>query len=126
MQADIHRSCVDDLIRAGNDEFRDWCEPTHERFETGGDEELPITFAGINITEQNNILSMDQPFYVKLIEELDPSSSLADFRSMRMKLAWLANSGPDLLFEISELTQIVLERFNESARAHWKTLNAAI
>ena len=45
---------------------------------------------------------------------------------MRMKLAWLSNSRPDLLFEISQLAQITLERFKDCARAHWKRLNTSI
>ena len=43
-----------------------------------------------------------------------------------MKLAWLANSRPDLLFEISQIAQITLDHFNDGARAHWKMLIAAI
>ena len=42
---------------------------------------------------------------------------------MRMRLAWLTNTRPDLQFEISQLAQITLERFNEAARAHLKRLN---
>ena len=45
---------------------------------------------------------------------------------MRMRLAWLSNTRPDLLFEISQMAQITLERFKEDAQAHWKRLNAAI
>ena len=43
-----------------------------------------------------------------------------------MKFAWLANTRPDLLFEISQLVEVTLERFFRSARAHWKRLNTAI
>ena len=67
---------------------------------------------------------MDQQFDVKQLEELDSSSLFVDFRSMRMKLAWLANTPPDLLFEISQL--VTLERFSSSTQAHWKRLSTAI
>ena len=69
---------------------------------------------------------MDQTVYVKRLEELDPSSNFSDFRSVRMRLAWLANTCPDLLIEIYQLAQITLERFNEGSAAHWKRLNSAI
>ncbi len=118
---------MDDLVRSGDAEFRKLCHKTHERFETSGDESLPVTFAGFNLSRSDEgHLSMDQTFYIKRLEELDPSSPFSDFRSMRMRLAWLANTRPDLLFEISQLAQITLERFKESARAHWKRLNLAI
>lgn len=69
---------------------------------------------------------MDQIFYVKQLQELNKPSPYAKFRSMPMKLAWLAHSHPDLLFEIWQMAQITLERFNESSQAHRKRLNNAI
>ena len=70
--------------------------------------------------------AIDQLFYLKKLEELDPSSSFNDFRSMRMRLAWLANTRPDLQFEISQIAQITGQRFSENAPAHVQRLNAAI
>ena len=67
----IHGSYVDDLLRSGDSEFKEFCEATHRRFETSGDEDLPVTFAGFNITNHNNQLSMEQTFYIKQLEELD-------------------------------------------------------
>ena len=44
----ISGSYVDDLLRAGNQEFHDLCKVTHRRFEMSGDDELPLTFSGFN------------------------------------------------------------------------------
>lgn len=66
--AGIHGSCVGDLLRAGDEQFRDFCRLTLECFGTSGDEQLLITFAGFNISDKNYSLSMDQIFYVKRIE----------------------------------------------------------
>ena len=43
-----------------------------------------------------------------------------------MRLAWLPNTRPDLLFEISQLAQVTLEISEQDDRAHWKRLNKAI
>ena len=45
----INGSYLDDLIRAGARKFRKASQVTHMRFETSGDEELPLTFAGLYI-----------------------------------------------------------------------------
>ena len=84
----------------------------HDKFETSGDDELLITFSGFNVSSTNNDLSfMDQTFYVKLLEEHEPSQGYTKFRSMKMWLALLASTRPNLLFEVSQLEQITLDSF---------------
>ena len=118
---------VDDLLRAGTPAFRKTCSETLKRFETSGDEHPPFTFDGFNIAKPNDVpYAIDQLFYLKKLEELDPSISFNDFRSMRKRLVWLANTCPDLQFEISQLAQITGQRFSENASAHVQRLIAAI
>ena len=75
----INGSYVDDLLRSGDSEFKNWCKRTHEKFETSGDEPLPVTFAGFQISRnEHNLLSMDQTFYIRRLEELDPSLPFTD------------------------------------------------
>ena len=40
---------------------------------------------------------------MKKLESLDSECSFGDFRSMRMRVAWLANTRPDMLFEYLSL-----------------------
>ena len=123
----INGSYVDDLLRAGTPDFRESCSQTHRRFETSGDESPPFTFAGFNIAPlPNGTMVIDQLFYMKKLEEIDLSSSYSDFRSMRMKLAWLSNTRPDLQFEISQLAQVTSSQFDADAHAHVNRLNEAI
>ena len=70
--------------------------------------------------------AIDQLFYTKKLEELDSSSFFNEFRSMRMRLAWLANTRSDLQFEISQITQITEQSFSENATTHLQRLNDAI
>ena len=118
---------VDDLLRAGTPEFRTSSSKTHMRFETTGDEDPPFTFAGFNIAKQSDVpYTIDQLFYMKKLEELELTSSFDQYRSMRMRLAWLANTRPDLQFEISQIAQVAAQRFKDDAHAHLLRLNAAI
>lgn len=43
---------------------------------------------------------------------------------MRMKVAWLANTRPDMQFVIFQLAQVTRELFEKDAKAHLKRLNA--
>ena len=123
----INGSYIDHLLRAGRAESKLICRMAHKRFEICGDAEIPITFAGFHITKPKQYpFSIDQNLYVEKLEELDPTSDYGKFRAMRMHLSWLSNTHPDLLFEISQLALIRLERFNESAQAHWECVNTAI
>ena len=42
---------VDDLLRAGKDEWKTHSDAILERFEITGNQQVPFTFAGMNITE---------------------------------------------------------------------------
>lgn len=87
-------SYVEDLPRAGSKLFQKNCEITHERFETSGDDELPLLFVGFSIKRGINC-----PFPLEQqLQELDTNSHFADYRSMRMRLAWIANSRPEIAF----------------------------
>lgn len=45
---------------------------------------------------------------------------------MRMKLAWLANTRPDCMFEISQLAQVTDEMFSKDSVQHIKRLNKTV
>ena len=107
---------VDDMLRAGTKYFRKRCDYTHTKFKTSGDDELPLTYSGFHITRlTDSSLAVDQNFYLKSLEELSACSAFPEFRSMRMRLAWLSNTRPDLLFEISQLAQITLQRIGKGS-----------
>ena len=77
---------VDDIRRAGTPRYRKHCSKTHDKFDTTGDEESPVTFSGFHITKSSNFpFAMDQTFYIKNLEELNNDINFATFRSMRMK-----------------------------------------
>ena len=120
-------SYPDDIIRAGTPEFHELCQKTQRQFEANGDQDPPFTFAGLNVSPcANHAYTIDQKFYIPKIEELDNSTEFAEYRSMRMKLAWLANSRPDMQFEISQLAQITQNVFENEPKKHVKRLNSLV
>ena len=46
---DLNGSFVEDLLRADDREFHELCSCTHMRFETSGDDDFLLTFAGFKI-----------------------------------------------------------------------------
>jgi len=120
-------SYVDDMLRAGNDEFRSNCRKTHASFEMGEEEPIPGPFTGFYLDKADDgSLLQHQRSYLKNLETLPIDADFAAFRSMRMKLAWLAHTRADCMFEISQLAQVTIERFEGERTASIRRLNKAI
>ena len=118
---------VDDLIRAGDNDFRDLSKKTNIRFDMGEDESIPCNFTGFALKrDADGDLSIDQHAYLRKLEELPPDASFSHFRSMRMRLAWLSNSRPDCLFEISQLAQVTEQMFTSCRRNVINRLNKTV
>ena len=93
---------VDDLIRAGDGDFKDLAAKTNEKFDMADIEHIPCTFTGFDLkTGTDGTITIDQNAYLKKLEELPLDSSFSSFRSMRMRLAWLSHTRPDCQFEFS-------------------------
>ena len=90
------------------------------------DQEPPCTFTGFSLryNEYGEIVQ-DQHAYLQNLEKLGADATFSEFRSMRMKLAWLSNTRPDCLLEISQLAQVAEEIFNSSRREVIRRLNKA-
>ena len=59
-------------------------------------------------------------------EQLPLEASYSQFRSMRMKPAWIANTCPHSLFEISQLAQVTEEIFLQKSKRTLKRSNKAV
>eukprot|EP00171_Calliarthron_tuberculosum_P004009 IDg4009t1 len=87
----------------------------------------PGTFSGFSLSKgDDGCVLQDQHFYLKKLEVLPLGASFTAFRSMRMKLAWLANTRPDCLFDISQLAQVTEDRFHSSRSGFIRQLNKAV
>lgn len=118
---------VDDFMRAGNQEFKKLSNMTNEIFDMGQNEQIPTDFTGFSLTkdDKNNIF-ISQEHYLEKMEKLSESSDYSDFRSIRMKLAWLSNSRPDCLFEISQMAQVTDKIYKEKRASIIKRINRTI
>ena len=118
---------VDNFLRTENSNFKDNCKRTQEKLDTSGDETPRLVFTEFNFTlHSTGSFVIDQTSYLKKLESHKSTSSFAEFCSMKMKLAWLANTRANLLFEIYRLALCTYPRFTLDAAAHVKRLNPAI
>ena len=103
----INGTYVDDLLRCITKKFEEKSKLTYDKFETSDAEELPLTFAGINIQQKpDDSYALDLLFYHRKLEHLPAAAEFSEFRSMRMKLAWMINTRPDIAIDISQLAQV--------------------
>ena len=120
-------SYVDDMLRAGNYQFQELARGTGKKFRMADDECLPCDFSGFRLEkEEDGTVYLSQRTYLKNLETLPLDATLADFRSMRMKLSWLANSRPDCSFAISQLAQVTDEIFAKEKQKVIRKLNTAV
>lgn len=118
---------VDDILRVGSEEFRMIASKTNNEFEMDDDKELPCTFTGFKLEKnEDGVLQLQQHDYLSQITVLPEDASFSDLASTRMKLAWLSHSRPDCLFEISQLTQITKDVFEQERRTLIRRTNKLI
>ena len=76
---EINGTYVEDLLRCGIKRFEDKEKHTYYEFENLGTEELPLTFAGVNIQKKTeDLYALNQLFYHRRLEHLPAE---ADFLS---------------------------------------------
>ena len=119
----IKGSYVDDLLRAGTNEWQIHSDATLERFEKSGNQQAPFTFAVMHITESENTYHIDQDFYMDKMEQIPSYTEFSKFTSTRMKLSWLANTRPNKVLEISRIAQVTRAMYEKDIGLHCKRLN---
>lgn len=118
---------VDDMIRAGSEDYHKLSYKTNERFEMAEEKSLPCTFTGFKIgQDEDGIFTLEQNDYLEKITILPHDASFHEFFSMRMNLAWLAHSRPDCLFEVSQLNQVTKNIYEEDRRGIIRRANKLI
>ena len=120
-------SYVDDLMRAGDDDFKELAKKTASRFEMAKDEEPPCEFTGFHLDRADDgTLTMDQQAYVKTIRPLGMDASFSDLASVRMKLSWFTHTRPDCSYEVSQLAQVTKEQFEKDGKSIVRRCNKLI
>ena len=117
---------VDDLLRAGDNNFKALSRKTNRLFDMKPPSSLPCDFSGFHLhKDDNGIVQQSQNNYMKKLEELNNDATFTEFRSMRMRLAWLSHTRPDCLYDISRLAQITESTFINTPSTFITILNKA-
>ena len=101
-------------------------DATLKRYETTEDQHAPLKLNGMHITESDSMYHIDQDLYMGKIEQILFNAKLSRFISMRIKLACLENTIPDIGYEISQTVQATRAMYEMDKIKHCKGLNIAI
>ena len=80
----------------------------------------------MHITESENTYYINQDLYLSPIEQIPSDAEYSEFVSMRMKLAWLESTRPEIVFEILQTAQVARSMYRKDTTKHCKRLNKAI
>ena len=118
---------VDDILRSGNAKFRDLAKKISKRFKMAEDSSIPCHFVGFRLQRgKKGTLELNQEEYMRKLRPMPTDGSYSEFASPRMKLAWLAHSRPDCMFDVSQMTQVTRERFEEDRRNVVQRVNRTV
>lgn len=92
---ELSGSYIDNILRCGSDELRTRSKIVSTRIEMAEEFKVPSEFTEFVIdTGKDGDFVTGQNAYLRKLEYLPPKTSFKHFRSLRMKLEWLAMSRP--------------------------------
>ncbi len=105
---------VDEMLRAGSTDFREYCGKPHSTLERSEEDELERDFAEFIISREIDMgISMDQNRHLRNLESLPAATAFPEFRSIRMQLGWLGISRANCAIEITQIAQVTDAIFKE-------------
>ena len=107
---------VDGIIRAGDQEYLESStRQTLADFESKEPSFRTFTFTGLQVSQDDTEKTLCQEEYIKCITILKDSESFDTFHSMRDKLAWVANTRPDISCAISMASTVRNDTFGPAS-----------
>ena len=76
----------------------------------------------MRVADIDNICHIDQESYTNKIKQIPSDAKLSKFSSMKMRLAWLANTTPDILFKISQIAHWIEAMYENNIIKFFKSL----
>ena len=122
----INGSYVGDLLREGTDDLRTYSDTTLEQSEITGNQQAPTILTRMDITESDNMSHIDQDFCMNKIEQIPSYVEFTKFVSVKMKITWLTNIRPEIVFEITQIVQLTRAMYAKDIDQYYKRLNISI
>lgn len=101
---------VNDMVVTGSKQFEQNMQLLDNHIEMMLPDELPLTFAGIDILEEREhgklVRKLHQKLYIEKLEPIPDKASFDEFRSMRHKLAWATLTRPDISAAVALFSQV--------------------
>lgn len=120
----ISGTYVDDILRVGNQAFHfEATQKSESSFDLKPFITLLFRFAGIEVKKDGNWHTLSQADYFENLKLASGNTKLDEFRSIRAKIAWVANTHPDVPCAIAFTAHITEKNSKNSSH---KILNKTI
>lgn len=117
-------SYVNDILRWGDNQFRERCTATAKKLDVKDEDERPCSSTCFLIAPRPfDDISICRTDYANKLRLMQTDGSYFLSRSVRMKLACLSHTRPDTLFEVSQLSQVTSVRFDEEPKRYIRDSN---
>jgi hypothetical protein len=116
---------VDDVVQAGTPTFDRLSDSLGDVYDAKNKEYGDGRIAGIQFYCDKDGMRVNQSQYLRSLKLLPADADFDEFRSTRMKLAWLVHSRPDVSYGAAIAAQVTPEQFSKST-CIIKRLNAII
>ena len=74
----------------------------------------------MHMIESYNTYYKDQDFYIDETEQIQSDAEYDKLASIKMKLEWLANTWPDIVFKVSQIVQAERSMYEREITKHCK------
>jgi hypothetical protein len=97
---------VDDVLQAGTPQFDFLADSLSSNYDAKNKEYGCSRITGIDFYCDDDGISVNQTQYLQSLKPLPTEASYAEFRSARMKLAWLVHSRPYIAYSAASVANV--------------------
>lgn len=93
-----------------------------QSFESKQPEYRPFVFAGRNIARKKKRIFLEQNNYTEKVEKLNENASFEDFRTTRLRLAWINLTRPKILVDVNIVSEVTKDIFQQDLKFKTKII----
>lgn len=102
--------------------FKAMTDHIPQSFESKQPEYRPFVFAGRNIARKKKRIFLEQNNYTEKVEKLNENASFEDFRTTRLRLAWINLTRPKILVDVNIVSEVTKDIFQQDLKFKTKII----
>ena len=94
----------------------EWDIETKKRFDLKPNKKPRFSFTGLQVMGDKTENVISQTSYINSLSLVPKNIPFAEFKSIHARLAWVANTTPDISYAVAFASQVTEEIFDESSQ----------